>query len=775
MIKVWSQIGLFLQIAIVVAGVILFSLFDPFGWLNTKKQTLEHTPISVRSIKEVGKFISAEYYGEVLTSLQEATLQEITEEAKGDSVALREVEALFVEAMRDLVERKGSIKLGGLNKKKKLYKLFYKDYAVSAHPYFQTYIRLLIKKHGEKKEKKFLWKIYDTPDLLNNEINFQLSNRDFKKNLSKDIEILTGDKKFRKKQIVVLGRGWVKAGIDFGSFNDNNFRYDRRNRTIHLVGVRPQILYSTINPWFIPEKKVKGFEVIVITKRAKKPAYMHKVKRQSLEKLRQQAIQSGILDQARKNAEESLKSFFSLLIPEGIDNVIIHDDFFSYFDASFFSDSLTVDVMKSIDSLMLHRYYTDSAAVVALRDTIYNRMLYIENKPFSVGRFSSRLNMASDGILSNSERTWLDHEDRINRASLKKIKLDNTSDFKPSRLDSIWFLPDLEVISQFKKVINDTSKAEFPWYQVISDHPDYLVFKNRKEKALSIKIDSLMLEKKISALEQLEAQLLEGVSQVVNGSTTYVLKGTPSGQNIPDEGTKIQGQTFKPLADLSSQFARPQKGIHKWSTRNNPNTVNWITLDSLSKDLKNSWSIDQRSVLEVRDKIFSDCKVAFDSKGESISRFVGLYKFVEDSLLDSLEVKQLVSIHQRINAAKNYLNGFDLKEQQYAKVISQNDTLSQIMHYPSPDLIKTYKKKAEKRRYGLVGSKRKKKLKRLYVERQIQQEILKQKEKDFKIKLSKMLGIVKSVSYKQRLFLKNDNDSFDDFSEDLKFLNTKAS
>jgi len=55
MLKFWSQIGLFVQIAIVVAAVVLFNLFDPFGWLNTKKLTLEDTPISVKSIREVGK------------------------------------------------------------------------------------------------------------------------------------------------------------------------------------------------------------------------------------------------------------------------------------------------------------------------------------------------------------------------------------------------------------------------------------------------------------------------------------------------------------------------------------------------------------------------------------------------------------------------------------------------------------------------------------------------------------------------------------------------
>jgi len=63
--------GLVLQIALVVAAVLVFSYFDPFGFLSPKKKTLKNTPIQVRSIKEIGQLITAEYYGEVIASLGE--------------------------------------------------------------------------------------------------------------------------------------------------------------------------------------------------------------------------------------------------------------------------------------------------------------------------------------------------------------------------------------------------------------------------------------------------------------------------------------------------------------------------------------------------------------------------------------------------------------------------------------------------------------------------------------------------------------------------------
>lgn len=762
MLKFWSKIGLFLQIAIVIAGVILFNLFDPFGWLKSKKQTLEDTPISVRSIREIGKFISSEYYGEVLTSLQEAFIDDIKEGVADDTLALQEVEAQFKEAIQDLHERKSGISLRGFNKRKKLYELIYKEYPITSHPYYQTYISLVMKNHEEKNEKKFLKKLYDQPDL--DTTNLTVDYAAFEVQLKKDIAVMTGDKKFRKSQIVVLGRGWVKAGIDFGTFNESNFKYDKDNKTIHLVGMKPEILFSTINPWFIPEKQIKGFEVIVITNRAKKPEYMHKVKSQSLKKLRQQAIQSGILLHAKKNAEENLKNFFSLLIPDGIDEVIIHDSFLSYFDASFVTDSLTSDIMQSIDSLFMSRYHSDSLAVVSLRDTIVDKKVYSNGKAFSVNRYGSRIQMAEDGVLSDNERKWLIAEKESLEASHDGIINNQFSTYRPHRLDSIWFLPEQAIINQFRKEVNDTSTAKFSWSKIISDHPDYLADQKNRKDALSLKVHAMMLLKKISALEELSMSFQKNVKQVVIGSTTYLNSG------VVEKDTVIQGQAMKTTSELDTLFISIEDGIHSWKAPNAMETVELIEFEKLTEDLKSSWGIDDKCVFNMRDKILTYWNIQIDSKVYPVSRFVRFHSFNSDRVLDEMEIEKFLQVSRELKTASNYISYVDLKEQELIELRTKNDILSQILYYPDPSKLETYKKAAESKKYWATG-KKKKLLKPRYVEFQIQRDILIKKKEDFDKVVRAVLLAVETVSSSNEKYSKAGDGTFKELPEELEFLN----
>ena len=75
--KIGSVVTLLLQIALVVAAVLVFSFFDPFGMFKPSAPTLEDTPVSLKSIRSIGELISAEYYGEVIVSLQGKYLEEI--------------------------------------------------------------------------------------------------------------------------------------------------------------------------------------------------------------------------------------------------------------------------------------------------------------------------------------------------------------------------------------------------------------------------------------------------------------------------------------------------------------------------------------------------------------------------------------------------------------------------------------------------------------------------------------------------------------------------
>ena len=146
--------------------------------------------------------------------------------------------------------------------------------------------------------------VYDTPSAFNKIATFHYE--------------LVSDgisKKEKKKDIVFIGRGWVKAGFQFDQLDERNFYYDARAKVIQFYGLSPKILHTDINPWFIPERKIKGFELVDFYKRASFEE-AKEVKIKCKEKLLEQAEVAKILDAAKANGIEALKNFFSLLLEE---------------------------------------------------------------------------------------------------------------------------------------------------------------------------------------------------------------------------------------------------------------------------------------------------------------------------------------------------------------------------------------------------------------------------------------------------------------------------
>ena len=162
MLKFWSNIGLIFQILIVIGAVILLAYFDPFGIFGSKKQKLENTPVDVRSIKEIGVLISAEYYGEVLTSLQEALIEEIKESAVNDAEEFKDLISMYQQSLGDFYERRRTIRLGLLRRGDKLYDMFYHDNPIlTEHPYYQVFTKVLLEQSFIKgnNERQFLKKL----------------------------------------------------------------------------------------------------------------------------------------------------------------------------------------------------------------------------------------------------------------------------------------------------------------------------------------------------------------------------------------------------------------------------------------------------------------------------------------------------------------------------------------------------------------------------------------------------------------------------------------
>lgn len=347
LLKNWK---LFLDILLVVGGIILFSFFDPFGIFSNR--TLKSTANILSSVKSIGELVTAEYYGEVISSLHGTQVYHLQPDT-----LISEFENCFIELKSKIVEDvlielgdqprlKGKqqrnlsgtvakndyfevlrnhyktnniynhlIVFVGVNNIRNDISFFYKkqknrplknnaekDVAKSILDEIFQILENLEREDKEINYSEFRTYIYSNPTYFNHIVDFhyQLNNDNIKK---------------PKHDIVFIGRGWVKAGFKFDKLDKANFNYDSKNKIIRFYGLSPEVLDKDINPWFIPEKKVKGFELVDFYKKAtfeEAKAVKLECKKQLLE----QAQKADILQQARINGEESLQSFFALLTNE---------------------------------------------------------------------------------------------------------------------------------------------------------------------------------------------------------------------------------------------------------------------------------------------------------------------------------------------------------------------------------------------------------------------------------------------------------------------------
>lgn len=747
MLKFWGDISLVLQIVIVVAAVLAFSIFDPLGILNFKKQTLEHTPISVRSVQEIGKLISAEYYGEVLTSLQESIIAEIEESKAEEEDELKDLQDQFREGVIDMWENKGSIRFGPFKKGRKLYDLFYEDNpSLTEHPYYQTYIQKVLEKYKVRDERRLLKDFYNYKSLEELEHMLDsaiITETAFDKARKEQLEIITADRKFRKRQIVVLGRGWVKAGIDFGKFTDRNFKYDRDNRTIHLVGMKPHILISTINPWFIPGKQ-KGFEVVVITRKAKRPQYMQKVKARSLEKLRQNAIRAGIITQARINAEETLKNFFSLLIPEGVDKVIIHDDFFSYYDKSLLTDKLSATIMESVDSLMTARFKEDSASVVGMRDSLKNKQVFLQGKGYRVQRYSSRLQMVEDEILSSGDLFWLESEQKALNGAISSLK-DSSQHLEkismlPNRLDSIWYFPVAEQVEQYRREVDNNYQRSFKWHQVISRADPYVAYQKEKQQALHKKIYFEIMRRRLKDFYELANILKNNTNQIVKGNETYV-------RDTMQFDTIVGSQRIINVISLDSAMININGGIRDFLDRGSL-LLDPVQLEEVNLKMQNSWEVDTGSVYQLRDSIVNNWKVKFNGGETSINRYSSWFQYLKDSTLQYQYLVVADSIGKLLNSDGKRLANVDVKDFDEHNLGSLHiSALDEAWCYPKLSRINSWQDSLKNENYGLSFLRKRtiRKYKALALKILIRKEILKRLKADYMATTQMMLQHSKGV------------------------------
>lgn len=354
-----------LDALLIIGLVVLLFLLNPFGIFGDGLQ-LGTTTNMVTDMRKIGQLVTAEYYGEVISSLDESRLvlieenetqqqaNELYSEIKYALFDLYQYQQIPKKERRedflashnrsDGLRRKALQNVSRNNILEKLEFLSLSDSLINDPLYQQTIEFLWREKyqHSEKKnwnpntrtEAEVLVNLYH--ELANQQPS--ADNHLFQQYLDDGFEFSANFQDFvfsdqkselprseRKKQLALVGRGWVKAGFNFDQLDENSFYLHEETGDLHFFGLEPQILDADINPWFIPERAVPGFEIIdhqgpVDFKDAQR------VKEHCIQKLVFYAHQANIIEQAQTQGAETLKSFFSLVTGQPIQRVYFHND-----------------------------------------------------------------------------------------------------------------------------------------------------------------------------------------------------------------------------------------------------------------------------------------------------------------------------------------------------------------------------------------------------------------------------------------------------------------
>ncbi|MBI4648798.1 MAG: DUF4230 domain-containing protein [Bacteroidia bacterium] len=247
--KYW-QFLLFVIIIVIIIAYYL-GLIPGIKSRQSKLQILE-TPVAIKSLKEINKLITAEFYGEVV-----ADLREVYENLEFTFNKLKSGDSAVV-----------------LN------------YTDSFNLQIIEYIA------GEPVNKNFLLN-HDWEALKNNQKWLSVVKRE-------------------RKQLVYIARGWVKAGFDFTSPDLKIFRPESDTCLVMLIP-EPEILYADINPWFSQENQIKGFEIFIGEKEKSVETFEVKaVKHLCKKKLIQDAIDKGLIQKARVSGVKTVQRLMYL-------------------------------------------------------------------------------------------------------------------------------------------------------------------------------------------------------------------------------------------------------------------------------------------------------------------------------------------------------------------------------------------------------------------------------------------------------------------------------
>jgi len=427
MIYLTKYISLLVQIILVVAAVVAFCWFDPFDILQMRKLRMQQTAVMVENIRAIGELYSAEYYGEVIKASNQKLTDSIAEELAARRTAILDMEKSIISELKMVYDADKKVSAGDLYKRK-MQPFFTRVRNSKKEKIYENTMEALLR--TERVRKELPWILprprYSVMHLLYEQNRNEKPAPSFispvalESVVEDEYGLKRKDSKLQERnQLVILARGWVKAGIDFRNFDSNHLKYLKDRNRILLTRHKPRILSKTINPWFIPKESIKGFEYLIIGDNYRKYtderallSNVQQLKSDCLNDLEQQALQADLLAIAKRNAEETLSKFFSLLLEKTITVEIFGHPLEAYrAEFSGADNKLTPFEAKSIDSLISifadTAFYQTTQFAKALKD-LDQKNIHTNLKGADWNVISVHHSMSLDSTYSAVEKIRLD-------------------------------------------------------------------------------------------------------------------------------------------------------------------------------------------------------------------------------------------------------------------------------------------------------------------------------------------------------------------------------
>jgi len=293
------------------------------------KLIIDETPVVVKEIREIGELTTCEFYGEVYADLNEV-YEDLIKNHR-DSVAMNP-DAFYLDysGLEEYISKSGDY-----IKKEQEYDAVSERYEAVMAEYHQKQETFMteekklkeeISKIAEsKKEKRQLEsRIKDLKEKFESEKkSFEKFQSQYRKVSNEYTEERIDFWESRKKRnLVYIGRGWVKAGINLKDLTEDDLIIDDDDSvSIQVLISDPVVLDVDINPWFIytDEKKVKGYEVFmaktgsILSDKNFTDKEVTQLKIKCKEKLKEAALEKGLLKSASTSATQTLENFFRLI------------------------------------------------------------------------------------------------------------------------------------------------------------------------------------------------------------------------------------------------------------------------------------------------------------------------------------------------------------------------------------------------------------------------------------------------------------------------------